>query len=66
MNASTASVKTFLKFAFWYAVAAAIDYALTNIGNLNLGVLFTPILAAALKAVATWVATQKEIKELTR
>ena len=53
MNAFLASLKTFSKFMFWFLVAAALDWALANIGILHLPDVWIPVIAAVLKGAAT-------------
>jgi hypothetical protein len=51
---------TFAKSMFWYGVAAALDYAVTHLTNLNIPLALVPIVGFVLKSIATWVATQKD------
>jgi hypothetical protein len=61
MNAKlTASTKTFFKFLFWTVLAAALQFTIEHLADLQLPVALIPIVGALLKAVATWIATQQE------
>lgn len=55
-----ASLKTFVKYLFWTAVAAGISAAAESLAKLELPAWAVPIIAATLKGAATWVATEKE------
>lgn len=58
-----ASLKTFAKFVIWFGVAAAIDAGLRNLNVIHGGAIvdsvLVPLLGAALKAAATYWATQR-------
>lgn len=54
------TLATFLKYLFWTVVAAAIKWTIDNIGNLNIPIEYVPLVAAVLKSIATWVATQDD------
>ena len=54
------SAATFVKYLIWTAVAAAISYATEHLTDLNLPMYYVPVLAALLKSIATYVATQTE------
>jgi len=61
MNTRTkASVKTFGKYLFWTAVSAVVVAAGSSLGNLNLPPVIVPLVAAALKSIATFAATEAE------
>ena len=69
-NASVASALTFMKFVAWAGIAAAIECAASSLTNLEIPVaykgLVITVLAAVLKAAATWVQTkQNEQREAT-
>lgn len=53
-----ASLRTAGKYVFWTAVAAAIQAALNALAKIELPAYYVPVIAAILKAAATWVATQ--------
>jgi hypothetical protein len=52
------AVISWVKYLAWTGVAALIQAAIENVGNMQLPVWFTPILGSVLKAAATFVATQ--------
>lgn len=54
------SLVTFVKFLVWYGVAAALQQAIQQVGNVGIPDVYVPIAAAVLKAAATWVATQTQ------
>ena len=56
----SASLKTFGKYVFWTAMAAAIQAAINGLSGIELPLWMVPLLGAALKAAATYVATQVE------
>jgi len=56
----TASVKTLWKYLLWTTVAAIATGLLERIGDLDIPTIWVPILAAILKSMATWAATQAD------
>lgn len=63
-NPTIASLKTWAKFLFWYAVAAILEQAIQTIGNIGIPDMWVPIAAAVLKAIATFVATKRQESQL--
>jgi hypothetical protein len=53
------AIATWFKMMFWVVVAAGIDWALKNLGVLNLPLWSVPLIASTLKAIATWIATNE-------
>lgn len=60
-TATKKSIATLAKFVFWTAVAAGLQKLIEVVGNVGIPDIYVPIVAAVLKAAATYVAT--EIKE---
>lgn len=54
------TLATFFKYLAWTAVAAALTYATDHLADVNIPGFYVPLLAALLKSLATWVATQTE------
>ena len=59
MEAFKRAWKTFGKYLLWTMVAAGLTYATDNLTAMELPTWVTPVIAAALKSAATYVATQK-------
>lgn len=55
---ASASVKTVGKYLLWTAVAAVATAALNVLPNVNIPEIAIPLVAAALKGLATWAATE--------
>lgn len=55
-----AAAKTVWKYLFWTAVAGVVQALIDALPGLDLPILWVPIIAAALKGAATWVATKQE------
>ena len=51
---------TFAKYIVWTAVSAGLAAVITNLGGLHVPTILIPIVAAMLKSIATYVATQAE------
>jgi hypothetical protein len=59
MNPTSKALLSFVKMILWTAVGAAIVYAGDNLTSAQLPEWLVPIVGAALKALATLVATKK-------
>jgi hypothetical protein len=54
----SASLKTLVKYLIWTGIAAISTAAIDKIGDVNIPVIVVPLVAALLKAIATFAATQ--------
>jgi hypothetical protein len=63
MDAILSALRTAWKYLFWTAVAAALVAIGNNLGGLGLPEWSIAPIAAALKAAATWAATQAAHKK---
>jgi hypothetical protein len=62
-NATIASVKTLIKFLLWTAVAAVCTAAVDRLADVNIPVVYVPIVAAVLKSIATYAQTNSNEKK---
>jgi hypothetical protein len=62
-NSLIAALKTFGKYAFWTLVVIAVDWIGKNLGLFNMPDIYVPLIAAILKSIATFAATQQQTNQ---
>jgi hypothetical protein len=60
MTPLSRAIVTLLKYAAWTALSAGLVYVTNHLADLKLPDVYIPIIAAVLKSIATYVATQAQ------